>query len=31
VTAVAWDDIDDPKDKPHSVIGRCERRRRTAA
>ncbi|MEV7364294.1 hypothetical protein [Streptomyces sp. NPDC091299] len=31
VTAVAWDDIDDPNDKPHSVIGRCERRRSKAA
>lgn len=29
VTAVAWDDIDDPNDKPHSVRGRCERQRRT--
>jgi hypothetical protein len=31
VTAAAWNDIDDPNDRPHSVIGRCERRRKTAA
>ena len=31
VTAAAWNDIDDPNDKPHSVIGRCERRRRSEA
>lgn len=29
-TAAAWNDIDDPADRPHSVIGLCERRRRTA-
>jgi hypothetical protein len=27
VTAAAWNDIDDPNDKPHSVIGQCGRRR----
>ena len=26
-TAAAWNDIDDIDDKPHSVIGQCERRR----
>lgn len=31
VTAAAWNDIDDPADSPHSVIGQCERQRRTAA
>lgn len=31
VTAAAWNDIDDPKDRPHSVIGFCERRGRSAA
>lgn len=30
VTAVAWDDIDDPNDKPHSAIGQYTRRRRAA-
>lgn len=29
-TAAAWNDIDDPKDRPHSVIGQCERRRDAA-
>jgi lambda repressor-like predicted transcriptional regulator len=29
-TAAAWNDIDDPTDRPHSVIGQCERRRRAA-
>jgi hypothetical protein len=29
VTAVAWDDIDDPRDKPHSVIGQYAPRKRT--
>lgn len=31
VTAAAWNDIDDPADKPHSVIGQCERQGRAAA
>lgn len=31
VTAAAWNDIDDPNDKPHSVVGRCERQKRPAA
>jgi hypothetical protein len=30
VTAAAWNDIDDPNDRPHSVIGLCERRRQAA-
>lgn len=29
-TAAAWNDIDDPNDKPHSVTGQCERARRAA-
>jgi hypothetical protein len=29
-TAAAWNDIDDPNDQPHSVIGLCERRRQAA-
>lgn len=29
-TAAAWNDIDDPNDRPHSVIGQCERRRAAA-
>jgi len=31
VTAAAWDDIDDPNDQPHNVIGITERRRRNTA
>lgn len=31
VTAAAWNDIDDPKDKPHSVLGQCHRQRKAAA
>lgn len=30
VTAAAWNDIDDPKDKPHSVLGQCHRQKRAA-
>ncbi|MFI6491259.1 hypothetical protein [Streptomyces sp. NPDC050564] len=30
VTAAAWNDIDDPKDKPHSVLGQCHRQRKAA-
>lgn len=30
VTAAAWNDIDDPTDTPHSVIGLCERRGRSS-
>ena len=30
VTAAAWNDIDDPNDRPHSVIGQCHRRRAAA-
>lgn len=31
VTAVAWDDIDDPTDRPHNVIGQSRRRRAAAS
>lgn len=31
VTAAAWNDIDDPADRPHSVIGQYTRRRKSAA
>lgn len=31
VTAAAWNDIDDPNDKPHSVLGQCHRNRQIAA
>lgn len=29
-TAAAWNAIDDPKDKPHSVLGQCHRKRAAA-